>query len=118
MRLDILRRGLALAVLLMLPAAAFAQEAVLSGTVSDETGGVLPGVTVTAVHEATASRSDTVTDQRGLYRIPARVGVYQLSAEIQGFATVKRTGLQLLVGQTVLVKLQMMPSPGSQKRTV
>ena len=41
---------------------------------TDSTGGVLPGVTVTAVHEATGNRFVAVTDERGIYRIPARVG--------------------------------------------
>jgi hypothetical protein len=100
------------------PATAFAQEAVLTGTVSDSTGGVLPGVTITAVHEATGNRFDTVTDERGVYRIPARVGMYQVRAELQGFTTVNRTGLQLLVGQTVVVNLQMMPSSVQETVTV
>ena len=47
------------------PPQRFAQEAVLSGTVTDSTGAVLPGVTVTAVHEATATGSSAVTDERG-----------------------------------------------------
>ena len=118
MRLGILRRVLAVAALLMFPATAFAQEAVLTGTVSDSTGGVLPGVTITAVHEATGNRFDTVTDERGVYRIPARVGMYQVRAELQGFTTVNRTGLQLLVGQTVVVNLQMMPSSVQETVTV
>ena len=41
---------------------------------------VLPGVTVTAVHEATGNRFEAVTDERGRFRIPARVGAYQLTA--------------------------------------
>ena len=41
------RRVLAIGVIVLLPVAAFAQEAVLTGTVSDSTGAVLPGVTVT-----------------------------------------------------------------------
>ena len=60
----------------------------LSGTVTDSTGAVLPGVTVTAVHEATGNRFVGVTDERGVYRIPARVGAYQITAELQGFTTV------------------------------
>ena len=63
----------------------YAQEATLTGTITDSTGGVLPGVTVTAVHEATGNRFVAVTDERGIYRIPARVGAYQLTAELAGF---------------------------------
>ena len=74
---------------------AHAQEAVLIGTVTDSTGAVLPGVTVTAVHEATGNRFVAVTDERGAYRIPTRVGSYQVTAELQGFSTVTRSGLTL-----------------------
>ena len=44
--------GALLGAILALPVAGHAQEATLTGTVSDATGGVLPGVTVTAVHDA------------------------------------------------------------------
>ena len=50
------------------------QEATLSGTVTDATGGVLPGVTVTAVHEASGNTFTAVTDGGGRYRIPVRTG--------------------------------------------
>src|SRR5688572_25037843 len=93
-------RGLFLACVLALPAAVFAQEAVLTGTVVDETGAVLPGVTVTAVHEATGNKFETVTDGSGVFRIPARIGGFTLTAELQGFNTVTLTGINLLVGQT------------------
>ena len=61
---------------LALPAAGYAQEAVLTGTVTDSTGAVLPGVTVVAVNAATGNRFESVTDERGIYRMPARVGAY------------------------------------------
>ena len=46
-----------LGALLALPLTAYAQEATLSGTIVDSTNSVLPGVTVTAVHQATGNRS-------------------------------------------------------------
>jgi len=106
------------AALLALPAAGFAQEAVITGTVTDSTGGVLPGVTVTAVHEATGNTFVAVTDERGIYRIPARVGGYRLTAELSGFTTVMRSGLTLLVGQTANVPLQMTVSGVAETVTV
>ena len=118
MAVFIVRRLFLLAALLALPYAAYAQEAVLTGTISDSTGGVLPGVTVTAVHEATGNRFEAVTDERGAYRISARVGAYQITAELQGFATVTRTGLQVLVGQTAVVNMQMAPSTVQETVTV
>ena len=78
---------LALAAILALPAGSFAQEAVIVGTVTDTTGGVLPGVTVTATHTATGNSFFSVTDDRGTFRIPARIGPYQISAELAGFGT-------------------------------
>ena len=92
---------------LTLPAIAFAQEATLTGTVTDATGGVLPGVTVTAVNEATGNTFTAVTDDLGIYRIPVRVGAYRITVELSGFSTVSRTGVQLLVGQTASINVQL-----------
>ena len=104
--------------LLALPAGALAQEAVLTGSITDATGAVLPGVTVTAVHEATGNRFTAVTDERGVYRIAARTGVYRLTAELQGFRAVTRDGLQLLVGQVMTVNLPMLEATAAETVTV
>jgi hypothetical protein len=104
--------------LLALPGLGWAQEAVLSGTVSDSTGGVLPGVTVTAVHVDTGNTFVSVTDERGDFRLPVRVGAYEISLELQGFATVTRTGLTLLAGQTANLPLEMSPSGLQETVTV
>ena len=114
----LVRRLLLGSVILVLPIAVYAQEAALTGIVSDSTGGVLPGVTVTAVLEATGNRFEAVTDANGAYRIPVRVGIYTVSAALQGFSTQARTGLQLLVGQTAAVNLQMSPSTVQETVTV
>jgi hypothetical protein len=112
------KRALLVAAILALPVIGYAQEAVLSGTVTDSTGGVLPGVTVTAVHEATGNTFVAVTDDRGDFRLPVRVGAYQITLELQGFATVTRTGLTLLAGQAVNIPLQMNPSALQETVTV
>jgi predicted methyltransferase len=70
-----IRRLTILGAILVLPVVASAQEAVLGGTVTDSTGAVLPGVTITAVHQASGNRFTTVTDG-GVYRIPVRIGAY------------------------------------------
>jgi hypothetical protein len=114
---DVLKRVLLVCVVLALPLRASAQEAVLTGAVTDSTGAVLPGVTILAVNDATGNRFETVTDERGLYRIPARVGTYQLSAELAGFTRVARA-VSLLVGQTATVNLQMAPSTVQETVTV
>ncbi|MBI2185854.1 MAG: TonB-dependent receptor, partial [Acidobacteria bacterium] len=103
---------------LLLPAFGYAQEAVLTGTVTDATGGVLPGVTVTATNEATGNVFEGVTDGTGNFRIPVRVGNYRINAELSGFTTIQRTGVQVLVGQTINVDLQMKPSSIQETVTV
>src|SRR5215510_5200009 len=85
--------------LLALSSVAAAQEATVTGTVVDATGAVVPGVTITAVHEASGNTFTAVTDERGQYRLPIRTGVYRLTAELSGFATVTKPNLELQIGQ-------------------
>src|SRR5438128_6771171 len=94
---------------LVLPSLASAQEAVLSGTVTDSTNAVLPGAMIRAINEASGNTFEAVADQRGGYRIPVRIGTYRLTAELSGFSTVTRTGVELLVGQSAVINLQMAP---------
>jgi len=104
--------------IMALPIVVYAQEATLSGQVIDSTGAVLPGVVVRAVHEATGTTTEVVTDGRGGFRIPARIGVHRITAELGGFTTVTRTGLALAVGQEIVVSLQMSPSSVQETVTV
>jgi carboxypeptidase family protein/TonB-dependent receptor-like protein len=110
---------LVIVAMLAAPALGFAQqEAALIGTVADSTGGVLPGVVVRAVHEATGNTFETVTDSQGGYRIPVRVGAYRIVAELSGFTSVTRTGFQVLVGQEVTLDIQMQPATLQESVTV
>jgi hypothetical protein len=102
---------------LLFPRAALSQEATLTGTVSDSTGGVLPGVTITATHTATGNTFVAVTDEKGGYRIPVRVGEYRVEAQLAGFGSVTRQ-IQLLVGQTATLNLQMAVSTVQESVTV
>jgi hypothetical protein len=114
----IIGRLILLCAIVALPAMAFAQEAALTGTITDSTGAVLPGVTVTVVNDATGNNYETVTDATGVYRIPVRVGAYKITAKLAGFGDVMRTGVQLLVGQTISLNLQMAPSTLQETVTV
>ena len=116
--MECVRRFLIVGVLLTLPVLAFAQEATLTGTVTDATGGVLPGVTVTAVNDATGNTFTAVTDDLGIYRIPVRVGAYRITMELAGFTTVTQMGVQLLVGQTASINAQLSPSTVQETVTV
>jgi hypothetical protein len=105
-------------VIVAVPLRVYAQEAVIIGTITDSTGGVLPGVTVTALNAATGNRFTAVTDERGAYRIPGRIGTYQITAELPGFTTVTRSGVELLVGQTATIDMRMAPSSLQETITV
>ena len=109
---------LVMGALLLAPTVSHAQEAVLSGTVTDTTGGVLPGVVVTAVHDATGNSFEAVTDEAGGYRLSVRIGTYRVRLELPGFASLERTGLQLQVGQQAVVNLQMSPATLQESVTV
>src|SRR5207247_3463838 len=107
----------AILTILALPIVGHAQEATMSGTVTDSTAAVLPGVTIKAVNEASGNSFEAVTDARGAYRIAVRIGIYQITATLEGFGTAKRT-IELLVGQTVVVDMQLAPSAMQESVTV
>src|SRR5258708_3893360 len=83
------------------PIVAHAQvgQAELRGAVVDESGGALPGVTVTATHIDTGTARTTVTTATGAYVMPALpVGAYTIAAELTGFRGIVKEGIRLAVG--------------------
>jgi outer membrane receptor protein involved in Fe transport len=111
-------RGLLIAVAIsLLPLPSYGQEATFTGTATDSTGSVLPGVTITAVHTATGNVFTTITDERGQYRLPVRVGEYTIKAELSGFGSVMRS-TQVLIGQTAAIDLRMSPQTVQESVTV
>ena len=116
--MNLVRGFIVVGAILAFPMVGFAQEAVISGAVTDTTGGVMPGVTITARHIATGNVFVAVSDERGAFRLGVRTGGYELTAELQGFATLARSGLELLVGQTAVVNLQMTPATLEESVTV
>ena len=110
--------GLIFGLILGIPVTGFAQEAVVSGTVSDNTGGVLPGVVVRAVHVASGNSFEAVTDGAGEFRLAVRIGGYEIIAELPGFTTLVQQGLELQVGQEVTVSLELAISTLEETVTV
>ncbi len=100
-------RGVCLGALVMLLASApaWAQAtAQMSGTISDESGGVLPGVTVEATHTDTGLVRVAVTDGTGTYVLTnLPVGPYQLEVTLAGFQTYIQTGIVLQVGDAASI---------------
>jgi len=86
------------------PATAFAQAAgaggVLTGSVSDEQGGVLPGATVVAVHQPTSTRHEALTRDDGRYVVPRlEPGPYVVTVTMSGFRQVEQTDIVIRAGQ-------------------
>ncbi len=95
----------------LISAPALAQTGRILGSITDETGGVLPGVGVTATATATNISREFVTGDTGNYDFPGLiVGEYTVTAELTGFKRVKvtvtveveqilRQNLQLRIGE-------------------
>jgi outer membrane receptor protein involved in Fe transport len=80
----------------------------INGKVTDNTGGVLPGVTVTASSPSMQGTRTDVTNEAGEYRFPAVApGVYKLVYELAGFGTVNREGVQVGLGFTATVNTEL-----------
>src|SRR5258706_4948494 len=93
---------------LLLPSAAFAQGT-LTGTVRDESGGVLPGVTVEAASPVLIEKVRTaLTDGAGQYRITGlNPGMYSLTFRLSGFNIVKRDGIELSGTGTLTIPVDL-----------
>ena len=90
----------AISLLATAPSAAQA-TAELAGRVTDESGAVLPGVTVTATQTDTGFTRTVVTDGTGAWVMPnLPTGPYRLEVALQGFRTYVQTGIVLQVGAT------------------
>jgi hypothetical protein len=92
-------------ILLMTASTAWAQAtAQMSGTVRDESGAVLPGVTVTVTQTNTGLVRTAVTDGNGAYLLTnLPLGPYRFEAALQGFKSYVQTGIVLQVGGTPTV---------------
>src|SRR4249919_823190 len=99
---------MALAGICLLPGTVLAQSA-FTGVVKDDTGAVLPGVTVEASSPALIEKSKaTVTDGSGAYRlVDLRPGVYTVTFSLEGFSTTKREGIELSSDFTMTMNSEM-----------
>ena len=110
-----MRRSLGLSVLLVLLAASGALAQTVSSTtgaidgkVTDTSNAVLPGVTVTISSPAMMGTRDTVTSGTGTFRfVSITPGDYEVTFELPGFATVKRTEIRVAAAFTATLNIQM-----------
>lgn len=94
-------------------------SAALSGTVTDPSGALVQGATVTVKDIDTGATRSAITDGSGHYQASALpVGQYEIRAGKPGFTTVLRTGIRLVVGQNATVDLRLQVGDTNQQVTV
>ena len=80
----------------------------ITGKVTDTSGGVLPGVTVNATSQSMMGVQSSVTSSEGMYRFPAiPPGTYTLTYELPGFNTLKREGIDIRLGFTAQINVEL-----------
>jgi outer membrane receptor protein involved in Fe transport len=90
-----------LAVILVPPLVAQTVTGTIQGTVTDRSGGALPGVTVTIRNVETGLERVTVTAGPGFYSAPfLQLGRYNVSAELSGFGTMRHNNVRVDLNQT------------------
>lgn len=101
------------------PARAQIEQGRLMGLVTDTSGGVLPGVTVTAKSPALIGSQSAVSETDGRYRFPSLPsGTYSLTFELAGFQTFTRQNIVLTIGTTLTVDGQMQVATLNESVTV
>src|SRR5262245_37837460 len=94
----------ALLLLMLLSSNVFGQSAnaTVSGTVSDGSGALIPGVTVTATNTQTGVVTTVISNEAGAYNFASlQPGVYRVGADLPGFRTRTYTGVELGTSQQV-----------------
>src|SRR5262249_11814514 len=105
------------AVMLAILASAQVERARITGTVTDNTGAVLPGVQVKITNEGTNTSTSIVTDAAGAYSLPNLApGSYTVEAEKAGFARHVNKGFVLQVAQEARLDIQL--GVGSVEQTI
>ena len=83
----------------------------ITGRITDSSDAVVPGVKVTAKSTATNLSTQAVTNSTGSFMLPyLSPGVYDLTAELAGFATTEQRGVEVQVGDKLAINFQLTPA--------
>ena len=98
-------KALGVALLLLLPAFAFAQgtRGTLTGTVTDPTGALVPEATITITEMKTGVTTAGASSSAGYYRTSVPPGTYRLEAKKEGFKTAVAENIVVPVAQVVTI---------------
>ena len=102
-------QALALAALLLTPTGVEAQATGgITGVVTDDSGAVLPGATVTATNQATNQARTATSGEDGFYTLPLLPpGLYNVAGTLTGFAPLTREGVRVTVAESARVDLSL-----------
>src|SRR5713101_546749 len=93
------------------PAAAQTVTGTLQGTVTDASGGVLSGATVTITNVDLGTVREATTNDVGFYGAPfLAIGAYRVGVSLSGFGTVIRENVQVSLNQTQIADFQLKPA--------
>jgi outer membrane receptor protein involved in Fe transport len=98
---------------------AYAQTSrgIVSGTITDSNGAVIPGAEVILTNTGTSVTRTSTTNSEGFYRFDAvNLGDYTINVNAQGFGSITKTGITVNANQTSAVDAQL--QPGNQEVTV
>ena len=115
------RRGLAAALLMALGMALLGQTPTgsISGIITDSSGAVVPGAKVTITDVGKGISRSVTTDGRGRYQEPGLIpGNYEIQAQMEGFQTEIRRGIQLTVGMDAVINLSLQVGQVAQTTVV
>ncbi len=91
----------------------------INGTITDDTGATVPGVTITATSPTLMGAQTAVSNADGLYRFPALPpGTYTLSYQLSGFSTVSREQIIVSLGFAATVNVRMVLASVQETVTV
>jgi len=87
----------------------------ITGTITDSSGAVMPGAQVQLTNQATGVQRNAVTDSSGYYSVPElQPGVYDVSVSRDGFATQKLSNVHLEVNQSEALNFRMSITASTQ----
>ena len=110
-----------LTVVLLASGMAWAQvtRATLAGTVTDDSGALIPGAEITVTHTDTGQSRTVVSNNEGAYFVPGlSLGNYELAASLPGFQTSVRSGIQLTLGRAAIVDFTLSIGEIAERVTV
>lgn len=116
-------RRLVVGICLFVIAASFSygqsDRGTITGTISDPTNAVIPGVSVVATNAETGAKYETISTETGNFTLPQLPpGTYQLSAELPGFKKYIRQGITVLVAQTLRLDVGLQVGAATDEVTV